>query len=102
MVFISKASFCVDGMWFGLSRGWLCYSVFPSNSTFTGVGSLKTFRAQRKRIANKLGNPRILKIHFHTFRHWKASTEYAKTKDILHVMKLLGHKKSKIFSSTLS
>ncbi len=52
----------------------------------------RTFRNQRKRIANKLGNPRILKIHFHTLRHWKATTEYAKTKDILHVMKILGHK----------
>jgi hypothetical protein len=43
-------------------------------------------------MANKLGNPRILKIHFYTLRHWKATTEYAKTKDILHVMKILGHK----------
>ncbi|UCF58219.1 MAG: hypothetical protein JSV15_03760, partial [Candidatus Bathyarchaeota archaeon] len=24
--------------------------------------------------------------------HWKATTEYAKTKDILYVMKMLGHK----------
>jgi integrase len=52
----------------------------------------RTFRAQRKRIATKLENPRILKIHFHTLRHWKATNEYAKTKDILHVMKILGHK----------
>jgi integrase len=28
----------------------------------------------------------------HTFRHWKATTEYAKTKDILYVMRMLGHK----------
>ncbi len=27
----------------------------------------------------------IQKIHFHTLRHWKATTEYSKTKDILHV-----------------
>jgi hypothetical protein len=27
------------------------------------------------------------------FRHWKATMEYHKTKDILHVKKLLGHKK---------
>jgi len=55
----------------------------------------KTFRKQRKRIAHKLGNPRILRIHFHTFRHWKATREYHKTKDILHVMQLLGHKNIK-------
>jgi len=52
----------------------------------------KTFRKQRKRIAHKLKNPRIMRIHFHTLRHWKATMEYAKTKDILHVMQFLGHK----------
>lgn len=50
------------------------------------------FNAQRKRSAKKLGNPRLLKIHFHTFRHWKATMEYHQTKDIIYVMKLLGHK----------
>jgi integrase len=52
----------------------------------------RAFRLQRSRIAFKLKNDRIKKIHFHTLRHWKATTEYAKTKDILHVMKILGHK----------
>ena len=46
----------------------------------------------RKRIAAKLQNPRLLQIHFHTFRHWKATMEYNRTRDILYVMKLLGHK----------
>ena len=55
----------------------------------------KTFRKQRKRITHKLGNPRILQINFHTLRHWKATMEYTKTKDILHVMQLLGHKNIK-------
>jgi integrase/recombinase XerD len=52
----------------------------------------RTFRAQRAKIAIKLKNDRIRKITFHTLRHWKATTEYAKTKDILHVMKMLGHR----------
>ena len=51
-----------------------------------------SFYHKRKRLAQKLQNPRLLKIGFHTFRHWKATMEYHKTKDILHVMKLLGHK----------
>ena len=55
----------------------------------------KSFRRSRKRIAQNLGNPRILKIHFHTFRHWKATMEYHKTRDILHVMRLLGHRNIK-------
>jgi integrase len=52
----------------------------------------RTFRLQRTKIANKLKNDRIRKIHFHTLRHWKATMEYAKTKDILHVMRMLGHR----------
>lgn len=50
------------------------------------------FEAQRKRLARKLNNPRLLRITFHTFRHWKATMEYHKTKDILHVKEMLGHK----------
>ena len=52
----------------------------------------RIFRKHRSRMAFKLQNPRLKQITFHTFRHWKATTEYAKTKDILYVMKLLGHK----------
>jgi integrase len=44
------------------------------------------------KMSEKLGNPRLLRIHFHTLRHWKATMEYPRTKDILYVMKLLGHK----------
>ncbi len=53
------------------------------------------FRRQRKRAARKLQNPRLNYIHFHTLRHWKATIEYHKTKDILHVMRMLGHKNIK-------
>lgn len=52
----------------------------------------RLFHKQRRRIAAKLQNPRILRISFHTFRHWKATMEYHKTRDILHVMRVLGHK----------
>jgi len=51
------------------------------------------FHMQRSRLARKLENPRLLRIHFHTFRHFKGTTEYHKTKDILHVMTVLGHKR---------
>jgi len=53
----------------------------------------KQFRRQRKRVTHKLGNPRILQIHFHTLRHWKATMLYHQTKDILYVMQFLGHRK---------
>ncbi|MCK4474911.1 site-specific integrase [Candidatus Bathyarchaeota archaeon] len=60
------------------------------NITRSGAGA--SFYLQRKRAAAKLGNPRIRRISFHTFRHWKATMEYHRTKDILYVMRLLGHK----------
>ena len=33
-----------------------------------------------------------MKIKLKTFRHWKATMEYHRTKDILYVKELLGHK----------
>ncbi len=56
-------------------------------------GKTSVFRAVRAHTAKKLGNPRLLRIRFHTLRHWKATVEYHKTKDILHVKELLGHRK---------
>jgi integrase len=54
----------------------------------------RNFAKQHKRIAAKL-NSRLNQITFHTFRHWKATMEYHKTKDILHVMRLQDHKNIK-------
>jgi integrase/recombinase XerD len=59
----------------------------------TAQGLGHSYRRQRRRIALKLGNPRIDQIKLHTFRHWKATMEYHRTKDILYVKQLLGHKK---------
>jgi integrase len=57
------------------------------------LNSLKaTFYRARKRLAHKLQNPRLLKITFHTLRHWRATMEYHYTKDIIHVKNFLGHK----------
>jgi integrase len=63
------------------------FRIFPSKSCVEAY-----LYRKRKQIAAKLCNPRLLQISFHTFRHWKATMEYAKTKDILYVMKLLGHR----------
>jgi integrase len=40
-------------------------------------------------------NPKLMLIHFHTFRHWKGTTEQHKTKDPWHVKEILGHKSIK-------
>jgi integrase/ribosomal protein L37AE/L43A len=55
----------------------------------------RVFERQRANIARKLQNQRLLQIRFHTFRHWKATTLYHQTKDILYVMKFLGHRNIK-------
>jgi len=34
-------------------------------------------------------------MRFHTFRHWKATAEYLRTKDAFHVMQMLEHKNIK-------
>jgi len=53
--------------------------------------TMESFYRIRKRIANKIGNPRINQIHPHTFRHWKATMLYHQTKDPLRVQRFLGH-----------
>jgi integrase len=68
----------------------------PKNTeTVFGVNAnlmRRNFGKQRKRITAKLKNSRLTQITFHTFRHWKATMEYYKTRDILHVKYILGHK----------
>ena len=50
------------------------------------------FNKQRIRTSLKLQNNRLMKISFHTFRHFKGTIEYHKTKDIMHVKYILGHR----------
>jgi integrase len=63
------------------------------NRVFCTLKGLQSnFSNARKTCIRDLANPRILKISFRTLRHWKGTTEYHKTKDIIHVKQLLGHK----------
>jgi len=69
----------------------------PRGSEFVfGGGDLEYFSrwfyVKRKEIAEKLGNPRIRQIGFKTLRHWKATNLYHRTRDILLVQRVLGHK----------
>jgi integrase len=50
------------------------------------------FRRRLKKLARIHDNPRLTKIHYHTFRHCKALREYHKTKSMQHVKRILGHK----------
>jgi integrase len=58
------------------------------------IDSLRTtFVNQRTETSKKLQNERLKQITFHTLRHYKGTMEYHKTKDIMHVKYVLGHKK---------
>jgi integrase len=64
-----------------------------SDKIFATAGALKSnYYSLRKSLIYKLQNPRLKEIQLHTFRHWKATMEYHKTKDIIHVQQILGHR----------
>ena len=67
-------------------------NIKKSVRVFNTINMYPNLYTQRKRAAKKLDNPRLLKISFVTIRHWKGIMEYHRTKDILHVKQLLGHK----------
>ena len=54
------------------------------------------FREVRNRLAKKLNDESIKTVRLYDLRHYFATTEYIKTKDLKHVQYLMGHK----FSNT--
>jgi integrase len=72
------------------------YEMVFRNPAVSPIESIEHFRRnfiqRRKRLSETLQNPRINAIKFHTLRHFKGSMEYHRTRDILHVKALLGHK----------
>jgi len=69
-------------------------SVIPrkADKIFASLSSVTSnFYMQRRTLAAKLNDPRIRKISLHSFRHWKATMEYHKTKDLIRVQQMLGH-----------
>ena len=75
--------------------------LIPSNKSNEKIWKLpyqsmsRTYCYQRKVLSEKMANPNLKRISFKTFRHWKATMEYHRTKDILYVKELLGHKSIK-------
>ena len=51
----------------------------------------RNYLFMRNKLAEELKNPRIRRISLRTFRHWKATMEYLRTRNIGHVKELLGH-----------
>ena len=67
-----------------------------TNQYIFGNANLNAFRwkydRQKHALSIKLQNPRLKQIRFHSLRHFKATKEYAITRNILHVKELLGHR----------
>jgi len=53
---------------------------------------------QRKRLAEKLGNPELLRLTFVSVRHFYGTKLYHRGKTLLEIQKIMGHKQ---FTSTL-
>jgi len=60
--------------------------------TMTISSSGQGLREARNRVAHKIANARIGKIHYHLIRHWFGTMEYHRTHDIDYVRRRLGHK----------
>jgi integrase len=62
--------------------------LFKGDATHYG----NNYREMRNRLANKLHDPSLRTIRLYDFRHYFATTLYAKTRDILLVKQQMGHK----------
>jgi len=67
----------------------------PDDKLFNGTADFygQHYRMHRNKLAKKLNKPELKTIRLYDFRHYFASTLYAKTRDILLVKQQLGHKK---------
>ena len=66
----------------------------PNDKLFkdTADGYGKHYRLMRNSLAKKLSDPSLKTIRLYDFRHYYATMLYAKTRDILYVMREMGHK----------
>jgi integrase len=62
--------------------------LFPVDSSSLS----ETWRRIRNKVSEKLRDVTLRTIRLYDLRHWKATVEYHKTKDLLYVKTLLGHK----------
>jgi integrase len=67
----------------------------PNDKLFNGTQKAygDDYRHMRNHLADKLHDPTIKTIRLYDLRHYYATMEYAKTRDILHVKQQMGHKK---------
>jgi integrase len=71
------------------------HKLAPNDPLFKGSQDdyCKHYRAYRNRLADKLHDQTFRTIRLYDLRHYFATMEYAKTRDILHVKQQMGHKR---------
>ncbi|MCJ7430939.1 site-specific integrase [Candidatus Bathyarchaeota archaeon] len=71
------------------------HKLSPNDKLFkdTAENYGKYYRQMRNNLARKLNDPTFKTIRLYDFRHYFATTLYAKTRDILHVKQQMGHRK---------
>jgi len=71
------------------------YKLNPTDKLFKGNSENygKHYRLHRNKLAERLHKPELKNIRLYDFRHYFATTLYAKTKDILYVKQQMGHRK---------
>ena len=64
-----------------------------SDTLFASAGTIQdAWRHYRKKAYEKFRDPELIKIRLYDLRHWYGTTQYIKTRDILHVKYLMGHR----------
>jgi len=69
-----------------------CFTRYPNEPLPPPQACRKHLERLRLRLANTTCNPRLLQVHLHTFRHYRATTWYHTKKDLLWVQSQLGHR----------
>ena len=68
------------------------YAKYPDGMLPDQQSARKHLGRVRRSLAKISCNPRFLNVHLHTFRHFRAIYEYHRTKDLLYVQQILGHR----------
>ncbi len=69
-----------------------CFTRYPREPLPPPVACRKHLERLRAKLARTTCNLRLLQVHIHTFRHYRATVWYHASKDLLWVQSQLGHR----------
>jgi len=68
------------------------FGAYPKAPLPNATAARKHLERTRRQLAKLSCNPRLVGIHLHTLRHFRATILYHQTKDLLYVKEFLGHR----------